>query len=47
MRDADDGLHLKLTIHLPKAAPDTFVTGHFQHFSVEFGNRTRAAIKAA
>lgn len=47
MRDAADGLHIKLTIHLPEAAPDAFVTGHLHHFSVEFRNWTRAAMEAA
>ncbi len=45
MRDAEDGLHLKLTIHLPTAAPDALVTGHLRHFSVEFRNWTRMAME--
>ncbi len=47
MRDADDGLHVKLTIHLPEAAPDALVVGHLHHFSVEFLNWTRAAMEKA
>ncbi|WP_267425722.1 hypothetical protein [Methylobacterium sp. GC_Met_2] len=47
MRDAEDGLHVKLSIHLPEAAPDALVTGHLHHFSVEFRNWTRAAMEAA
>ena len=47
MRDAEDGLHIKLTIHLPQAAPDDLITGHLHHFSVEFRNWTRAAMEAA
>lgn len=45
MRDADDGLHVKLTIHLPEAAPDALVAGHLHHFSVEFRNWTRVAME--
>lgn len=45
MRDGDDGLHVKLTIHLPDAAPDALVIGHLHHFSVEFRNWTRAAME--
>ena len=45
MRDADDGLHVKLTIHLPEAAPDALVAGHLHNFSVEFRNWTRAAME--
>lgn len=47
MRDAEEGLHVKLTIHLPEAAPDRLVVGHLHHFSVEFRNWTRAAMKDA
>lgn len=47
MRDAEDGLHIKLTIHLPEAAPDALITGHLHHFSVEFRNWTRAAMETA
>ncbi len=47
MRDAGDALHLKLTIHLPEAAPDALVVGHLHHFSVEFRNWTRAAMEKA
>ena len=43
MRDADDGLHVMLTIILPDAAPDRFVDGHLQHFAVESRNWTHAA----
>lgn len=43
MRDADDGLHVKLTIILPNAAPDTLIDGHLQHFAVEFRNWTLEA----
>ncbi len=47
MRDAHDGMHVKLTIHLPEAAPDALVAGHLRHFSVEFRNWTRAAMERA
>lgn len=43
MRDSEDGLHIKLTIILPAAAPQSLVEGHLQHFAVEFRNWTRAA----
>lgn len=46
MRDSEDGLHVKLTIHLPEAAPDELVTGHLHHFAVEFRNWTRMALAA-
>ena len=44
MRDASDGLHTKMTIHLPKAAPARLVKGHLEHFSIEFRNWTRLAL---
>lgn len=47
MRDADDGLHVKLTIILPDTAPDAFVDGHLHHFAVEFRNWTHAARERA
>ena len=43
MRDAADGLQIKLTVILPDAAPDALVEGHLRHFAVEFRNWTRAA----
>ena len=43
MRDTEDGLHVKLTIILPDAAPDHFIEGHLQHFAVEFRNWTSGA----
>lgn len=46
VRDAGDGLHVKLTIHLPEAAPDELVVGHLHHFAVEFRNWTRMASEA-
>ena len=45
MRDADDGLHVKLTIILPEAAPDPLVVGHLHHFAVEFRNWTHGAME--
>lgn len=47
MRDAEDGLHIKLTIILPDAAPDALIGGHLQHFAVEFRNWTRVAKERA
>ena len=43
MKDAGDGTHIRLTIILPKAAPEHLVRGHLEHFAVEFGNWTRHA----
>ena len=43
MKDAIDGTHIRLTITLPKAAPEQLVRGHLEHFAVEFGNWTRHA----
>ena len=42
-RNAEDGLHLKLTTYLPKAVPITVVHRHLRHFAIEFTNWTRAA----
>jgi hypothetical protein len=42
-RDAEDGLHLQFTTHLPKAAPSELVRRHLNHFAIEFRNWTRAA----
>lgn len=42
-RDADDGLHLQFTTHLPKAAAAEVVRRHLSHFAIEFRNWTRAA----
>ncbi len=42
-RDADDGLHLHFTTHLPKAAPPDLVRRHLNHFAIEFRNWTHAA----
>lgn len=38
LRDYKDGMQAKLTIILPKAAPDTLIHGHLNHFSIEFRN---------
>ena len=43
LKDADDGTHIRLTIILPKAAPQRLVRGHLEHFAVEFGKWTRVA----
>ncbi len=47
MRDAEDGLHIKLTIILPDAAPNAMIDGHLQHFAVEFRNWTHVAKERA
>ena len=43
LRDADDGLHLKLTSHLPAAAPRELMRRHLHHFSIEYRNWARFA----
>lgn len=43
LRDGDAGLDVKLTIHLPNAAPEALVDGHLRHFSIEFRNWTEIA----
>ncbi len=42
-RDEPDGLHLRFTTHLPRAAPSELVERHLHHFAIEFRNWTRAA----
>ena len=43
-RDTEDGLRLKFTTALPKAAPSHLPWRHLDHFAVEFRNWTRAAL---
>ena len=44
LRDGADGcLEVKLTVHLPHAAPAELVEGHLRHFAVEFRNWTEMA----
>ena len=43
LRDADNGLHLKLTSHLPAAAPRELLRRHLHHFSIEYRNWARFA----
>ena len=43
-RDEGDGLHLRFTTFLPKAAPPALVRRHLNHFAIEFRNWTRAAL---
>lgn len=38
LRDYKDGMQAKLTAIIPKAAPDTLIRGHLNHFSIEFKN---------
>lgn len=38
MRDTKDGMQAKLTIVLPKSAPNRLLRGHSEHFAVEFRN---------
>ena len=46
MRDAEDGLQLKLTVHLPEAAPEALIEGHLHHYMIEWRNWTRMALAA-
>ncbi len=43
LRDAADGLHLKLTSHLPAAAPRKLMQRHLRHFSIGYRNWARFA----
>ena len=38
LRDVDGGMEAKLTIVLPRAAPDALIHGHLNHFAIEFRN---------
>ena len=42
-RDADDGMHLRMTTVLPTAAPAQLAQRHLSHYAIEFRNWTRAA----
>ncbi len=44
LKDLPNGLGIKLTIHLPSAAPAHLVRGHLHHFAIEFRNWTTAAL---
>ena len=43
-RDIEDGLRLKFTTVLPKAAPLDLPLRHLNHFAIEFRNWTRASL---
>ena len=43
-RDLDNGMGVKLSIAVPKTAPDHLLVGHLRHFSVEFRNWYYAAV---
>ena len=43
-RDIEDGLRLKFTTVLPKAAPPDLPLRHLNHFAIEFRNWTRASL---
>ncbi len=45
LRDDADGLHLKLTSHLPAAVPPGLVERHLHHFSIEYRNWAHFAAK--
>ena len=38
LRDGKDGLHMKLTSHLPAAAPPGLLERHLHHFCIEYRN---------
>lgn len=42
-RDADDGMHLRMTTVLPAAAPRDIAQHHLRHYAIEFRNWTEAA----
>jgi len=43
LRDAEDGLHLLMTSHLPIAAPEQVLGRHLHHFAIEYRNWARLA----
>jgi hypothetical protein len=45
LRDDKDGLHMKLTSHLPAAAPPELLQRHLHHFSIEYRNWASFALK--
>ena len=45
LRDDADGLHMKLTSHLPAAVPPGLVERHLHHFSIEYRNWAHFAAK--
>ncbi len=44
LRDDVDGMHMKLTSHLPAAAPSGLLRRHLTHFSIEYRNWARFAL---
>ena len=44
-RDAEAGLQLRFTTHLPQAAPADLVQRHLHHFAIEFRNWTHMALQ--
>ncbi len=45
LRDEEDGMHMKLTSHLPAAAPPGLLERHLHHFSIEYRNWASFAAK--
>ena len=45
-RDFENGMEVKLSIAIPKTAPDHLLVGHLRHFSVEWRNWYYAAMKS-
>ena len=42
-RDADDGMHLRMTTVLPEAAPPEVARRHLHHYAIEFRNWAQVA----
>ena len=42
-RDADDGMHLRMTTVLPAAAPQDIARRHLHHYAIEFRNWAQVA----
>ena len=47
LRDDKDGLHMKLTSHLPATAPPEVLDRHLHHFSIEYRNWASFAFEKA
>jgi hypothetical protein len=45
LRDDEDGLHMKLTSHLPAAIPPGLLERHLYHLSIEYRNWSNFALK--
>lgn len=43
LRDADEGMCIKMTTNLPAAAPEELIVRHLHHYVIEFRNWARSA----